>query len=135
MEEIISDIGLANRARSRLSGMQTEMDLNSLTAGDIVSAARQQETWANQLIDETADYLGMVIANVATLLDPELIILGGGITSCADLLIPRILTQIEGVIQHVPRLEVSSLGARATVMGAISMVLHLTKDYYVVRRL
>jgi predicted NBD/HSP70 family sugar kinase len=135
MEEIISDIGLANRARSRLSGMQAEMDLNSLTAGDIVSAARQQETWANQLIDETADYLGMVIANVATLLDPELIILGGGITSCADLLIPRILTQIEGVIQHVPRLEVSSLGARATVMGAISMVLHLTKDYYVVRRL
>ena len=135
MEEIISDIGLIKRARTLLSRIQPEMDLSSLTAKDIISAARRGETWANQLIDETADYLAMVIANIATLLDPDLIILGGGISSSADLLIPRILSRIEGVIQHVPRLEASSLGARATVMGAISMVLHLTKDYYVVRRL
>ena len=111
------------------------MDLSLLTAKDIISSARRGESWAKQLIDETADYLAMVIANIATLLDPDLIILGGGISSSADLLIPRILSRIEGVIQHVPRLEASSLGARATVMGAISMVLHLTKDYYVVRRL
>jgi predicted NBD/HSP70 family sugar kinase len=135
MEGIISDIGLVKRARTLLSSLQPEMDLSLLTAGDIVSAARRDEPWANQLIVETADYLGMVIANIATLLDPDLIILGGGITSSADLLIPQILSRIEGVIQHIPRLEASSLGARATVMGAISTVLHLTKEYYVVRRL
>jgi glucokinase len=135
MEEIISDIGLVNRARKRLSVVRPEIDLAGLTAWDIVSAARRQEAWAGELISETADYLGMVIADIATLLDPELIILGGGITPSADLLIPQILARIEGAIQHVPRLEASSLGTRATVMGAISMVLHLTKDYYVVRRL
>jgi glucokinase len=135
MEEIISDIGLVNRARPLLSSLWPEMDLGSLTAGDIISSARRDEPWAKQLMDETADYLGMVVANIATLLDPDLIILGGGISSSADLLIPRILSRIEGVIQHIPRLEASSLGARATVMGAISTVLHLTKEYYVVRRL
>jgi len=135
MEEIISDIGLVRRARTRLSNMRPEMALGSLTADDIISAARRDEPWASQLVDETADYLGMVIANIATLLDPDLIILGGGISSSADLLIPQIFSRIEGVIQHIPRLEASSLGAKATVMGAISTVLHLTKDYYVVRRL
>jgi glucokinase len=135
MEEIISDIGLVKRARPLLSSVQPEMDLGSLTAGDIISSARRDEPWAIRLMDETADYLGMVVANIATLLDPDLIILGGEISSSADLLIPHILSRIEGVIQHIPRLEASSLGARATVMGAISTVLHLTKEYYLVRRL
>jgi glucokinase len=135
MEEIISDIGLVKRARTILTTIKPEMDLSSLTAGEISSAARGGDPWANQLVDGTADYLGLVIVNIATLLDPDLVILGGGIASSADLLIPRILSRIEGVIQHIPRLEASTLGARATVMGAISTVLHLTKDYYIVRHL
>ena len=93
------------------------------------------KSWALQIVDETADYLSMVIANISTLLDPELIVLSGGVSNSTDMLIPPILGRLDGVIQHIPRLEVSTLGAKATVMGAISLILHLTKDYYVVRRL
>ncbi len=89
----------------------------------------------SQIVEETADYLTMVIANISTLLDPELVVLSGGVSNSTDLLVPPILKRLDGVIQHIPRLEASTLGARATVMGAISLILHLTKDYYVVRRL
>jgi glucokinase len=135
MESIISGTGIAERAKRLLNGIKSEDELDSLTAGEVFDAARKGESWAIQIVDETADYLSMVIADISTLLDPELIVLSGGVSNSTDLLIEPILKRLDSVIQHIPRLEVSTLGAKATVMGAISLILHLTKDYYVVRRL
>jgi predicted NBD/HSP70 family sugar kinase len=86
-------------------------------------------------MEETADHLSLTIINITSLLDPELIVLGGGIADSGDILIPTILQRIQGVIPHIPRIEASILGTRATVMGATSMTVHRAKDYYVVRRL
>jgi predicted NBD/HSP70 family sugar kinase len=135
MENIVSGNGIAERAKKLLNGRQPKSRFDALTASDVFDAARNGESWAIQIVDETVDYLSMAIANMSTILDPELIILCGGVSNSTDLLIPPILDRLQGVIQHIPRLEVSTLGARATVMGAISLILHLTKDYYVVRRL
>jgi glucokinase len=135
MESIVSGTGIAERAKRLLNGIKLEDELNSLTASEVFDAARKGEAWAIQIVDETADYLSMVIADISTLLDPELIVLSGGVSNSTDLLIDPILKRLDGIIQHIPRFEVSALGAKATVMGAISLILHLTKDYYVVRRL
>jgi glucokinase len=135
MENIVSGTGVAEQARKLLSGIKTAVELDALTASDVFDAARSGETWAVQIVDETVEYLAMTIATVSTLLDPELVVVSGGVSNSNDLLLPHILERLDGVIQHIPRLEVSTLGARATVMGAISLILHLTKDYYVVRRL
>jgi glucokinase-like ROK family protein len=135
MENIVSGTGIAERAKRVLNGSHPEAELQALTASDVFEAARNGEDWASHIVDETADYLSMVVADIATLLDPELVILSGGVSNSMDMLIPPIMRRLEGVIQHVPRLEVSALGAKATVMGAISLILHLTKDYHVVRRL
>jgi len=102
---------------------------------DVFNAARQGESWANQVVDETADHLSITIANITCLLDPELIVLGGGVANAGDLLIPAIQERLQGVIPHIPRIEASILGTRATVMGAITLTVHITKDYFVVRSL
>jgi hypothetical protein len=67
--------------------------------------------------------------------DPEIIVLGGGVTRSADLLVEPILRRIDGSIPYTPKLVVSNLGRRAAVMGAITNVLYRTSDYYVVRKL
>jgi hypothetical protein len=67
--------------------------------------------------------------------DPELIVLGGGVTRSADLLVEPILRRIEGAIPILPRLVVSTLERRAVVMGAIANVLHNTSDFFMVRKL
>jgi glucokinase len=135
MESIVSGTGIADRANKILAHDLPGDQKTSLTAVEVFTAARLGEGWAKQVVDETIDQLSVTIANIACLLDPELIVLGGGVANAGDLLIPAIQERIRGVIPHTPRIEASTLGTRATVMGAITMTVHTTKDYYVVRRL
>jgi glucokinase len=135
MEAIVSGSGIAEKAKNKLRLLKPEDQLENLTASDVFSAARNNEPWALEIVTETVDYLTMTIANTATLLNPELVVLGGGVSNSADLLLERIQKRIAGVVQHVPRIEISTLGAQATVMGAITLTVHTVKDYCVVRRM
>ncbi len=135
MESIVSGTAVAERARKLLQGHGSKDQVDGLTAADVFAAARVGEGWARQVVEQTADHLSLTIINIASLLDPELIVLGGWVASSGDLLIPAILQRIQGVIPHVPRIEASVLGTRATVMGATCMTVHRAKDYYVIRRL
>ena len=97
-------------------------------------AAREGVLWAQRVVDETVDYLSLAIANVQSLFDPEVIVLGGGVAQSADLLIQPILDRLNGATLVPPNLVPSELGRRAAVMGAIMMVLNATTDRISVRR-
>jgi glucokinase-like ROK family protein len=135
LESIISGTGITQRARKYLQGKWTDEQLETLTAEDVFDAARRGEKWAKRVVADTVNYLSVAIANICTLLDPELVILGGGVSKSADLLIPPILQNIEGVIPKLPRIEPSKLGYQATVMGAIAITVYLTNNYYLLRNL
>jgi predicted NBD/HSP70 family sugar kinase len=79
--------------------------------------------------------MAIMIASIGAYFDPELIVLGGGVARSADLLLEPILRRIEGTIPVPPRLVASTLGYRATVLGAITNVLHNTADFFVVHKL
>jgi glucokinase-like ROK family protein len=135
LEALVSGTGIAERARVALKGRRKRAALENLTAEDVFDAARQGGAWAKVVIDEAIDYLAIMIASVSAYFDPELIVLGGGVARSADLLIEPILRRIECATPVPPRLEASLLGHRATVMGAITNVLHNTADFYVVSKL
>jgi glucokinase-like ROK family protein len=135
LETIASGTGIAERARRVLKGKRKPEELERLVAEDVFDAARQGQPWARKLVAETVDCLAVAIANLTVTFDPELIVLGGGVTRSADLLIEPILRRIEGTIPAVPRLVVSSLERRAVVMGAVTNVLHNTSDFFMVRKL
>ena len=134
LESVASGTGIAIRAHDLLKSQgHTEM-LQNLMAEDVFNAARQGQQWAWTIVNDTIDCLAIAIANLVCSFDPELIVLGGGVSISSDLLIEPILRRIDGVIPIMPRLVVSSLGLRATVMGAITNVLHNTEDFYVVHK-
>ncbi len=133
LEALASGTGIAARARLYLERIGTPVP--EATAEYVFAAARQQEAWATSIVRETVDYLALAIANVSSLLNPQVIVLGGGVSNDADLLIDPILARIRGVVPYVPRLVVSNLGPRAAVMGAIVLVLHETTDHAVIQRI
>jgi glucokinase len=135
LESVASGPGIAERARRLNKTRLSPAELEALVAEDVFDAARQGQKWAWTLINETVDYLAVTIANLAVCFDPDLIVLGGGVSRSADMLVGPILQRIEGTIPVLPRLVVSSLGLRAGVMGAITNVLHNTSNFYVVHKL
>jgi glucokinase len=135
LESVASGTGIAGRARNLLKGKRGLVELENLTAEDVFEAARLKQEWAWEIINETVDYLAIAVINLVASFDPELIVLGGGVSRSADLLIEPIMRRINGIIPNPPKLVVSSLGLRATVMGAITNVLHNTSNFYVVHKL
>jgi glucokinase-like ROK family protein len=135
LESVASGTGIAERARRALDSRRGSLDLENLLAEEVFEAARQVQDWALTIINETADYLAIAIANLAVSFDPELIVLGGGVTRSADLLVEPILRRINGMIPAPPKLVISDLGLRGAVMGAITNVLHNTGNFYIVHKL
>lgn len=131
LESIISGTGIAERAQR----VRRIKSCAPPTAQEVFDAYRRGEAWSRAIIDETVDYLSIAIINISTLLDPELIILGGGVSESADVLLPRVQARIQNVLPKTPMLKVSTLGRRAAVMGAIAQIVYLTSDYYVARKL
>jgi len=63
------------------------------SAEDVAAAARAGDPRALAVMCETADHLAAGIANLIAILDPEMVVLGGGLIGAADLLLDRIRTQ------------------------------------------
>jgi glucokinase-like ROK family protein len=135
LESVASGTGIALRAQSVAPDPSTTNDPTAVGTEEVFEAARQGQAWALSILKETVDFLAIAIANLTVSLDPDVIVLGGGVARSADLLIDPILRRLEGTIPTLPKLVLSDLGPRATVMGAIANVLHSTTETYVVRRL
>jgi predicted NBD/HSP70 family sugar kinase len=135
LENLASGTGVATRARQLLEKEGLPAPAEGVSAEDVFTAARRGEAWAQQVVGDTVDYLSLAIANVSSLLNPEMVVIGGGVARSADLLIEPILGRLQGVVPYVPRIVASSLGRRAAAMGAIMLVLHATTGYVVAQRL
>lgn len=134
LEKLASGTGIANRARQALQGSRSQQELDALTAYDVFDAFRRGEGWAQEVLDETVDYLAQLIAAITTIFDPDVILLGGGVSRSADLLIEPICEHLRGALLLVPKIRASQLGYRAAVMGAIIQLLRITSNYYLLQK-
>lgn len=123
LEQIASGLGVAERGRAALVGLKPEAEIAALTGEDVFAAARGDTAWARAVVAETVDYLAVAIASIGTILNPEVIILSGGVAHAADLLVEPILKRLDGAIPFVPRLVPSELGYRAAVLGASRLLI------------
>jgi glucokinase len=130
LEQLASGPGIAERARLLLKDQWPPEQLQALTGEQVFAAARQQAPWAEAVLRETVDYLAQAVASITLVFDPDVILLGGGVSRSADLLIEPILRRLDGVIPALPRLEASRLGYRAGVYGALVQLLRITSNYY-----
>jgi predicted NBD/HSP70 family sugar kinase len=67
--------------------------------------------------------ISMAVAALSVILDPEVIVVGSGITSGTDEIIPGIQSRLTGRILRVPTLVPSSLGEDAVLLGAAELAI------------
>lgn len=93
----------------------------------VFNAARQGDPLSRQLIDERARYLGIALANLVNIFNPELILLGGVFAQGHDLFIPPVTRTMREIafagMGDKVRLQPTSFGWKAGVMGASALAL------------
>ncbi len=91
VEAYCSGTNIAARAREALASGDASVlrEASPLTARDVADAAAAGDPLARAIWDETTDMLGSAIANILDAFNPELVVLGGGVTRAgAQLLDP-----------------------------------------------
>lgn len=102
-------------------------DINAIEAKTVFDAAKQGDTLANEILCEATEYIGIAIANKINFLDPELIILEGGVAKAGDTLVESlnevIMKRQMKYAGKYARIVISDLGTNAAAIGAASLIL------------
>ena len=117
LETVASAAGVA-RSYARLAGPAPSGAL--VDAREVAERARFGDPAAMQAFARAVDALAEALLVYLSLLGPELVVVGGGLSGAADLLLPPIQELLEARVafQRVPRLVPARLGADAGVVGA-----------------
>jgi predicted NBD/HSP70 family sugar kinase len=99
-----------------------------LTPERIFMAARRGQAVAKRVVEAEAARLALAIATVTPVLDPELVILGGGIGRNGDLLLAPIEGELRQLLPFRPRVAVSALGEDAVLRGAVTTALEVARE-------
>jgi predicted NBD/HSP70 family sugar kinase len=96
--------------------------IDAVTARHVFEAARIGDAVARGVVRDTARYLGMAIANLATVIDPQVIVLSGFIAEASDLLLgpcrAETLRHLPPAIATTLDIVAGNLGADAAALGA-----------------
>lgn len=127
LETAVSADAVVRAARAR--GMS-----GRLTAEAVFAAARAGDPIAAQVVREEGERLALVVAAVTAVLDPDLIVLGGGLGHSADLLLDQIRSTLARSTPLRPTVAPSSLGDDAVLLGAIATALRIARPQVFDRR-
>ena len=117
---------LADGAHSFINDLAAG-DLESITFDMVVQAAESSDPVALKALQNVGEYLGVGVANLINIFNPELIVLGGALSLANEFLLPVIEDTVCESALKPPceniHFEASAHGADACVMGAVALVL------------
>lgn len=123
LEHLAAAPGVVRRAREALGQRLPP----SATARDVFELALAGDADAARVRDETAVFLGIAIANAVALLDPEIVVLGGGMSQHGEPLLTRVKETVERIVPVRPEIVLSALGEEAQLYGAIFAALEMAR--------
>lgn len=103
-----------------------------ITTRDVAEAARQGDTAAIRMFEDAGDMLGRGVANIVSMFDPEVIVIGGGMAATADLFMPSLrasmLQWAQPLAARQIKLAVSKLGGDANLLGAAHLAWNIAEQ-------
>lgn len=128
LEAYASGTNIAARAVEAIAAGDEPSSLRNLTAvtaRDVAEAALDRDPLASRIWDETTEMLGSAVANILNVFNPELVVLGGGVTRAGDQLLGPVrrlgLAQAMPPAARAGDVVLSSLGERLGVVSAAAI--------------
>lgn len=130
LEQYASANGVVRLARRMLgeSALPSALRaMESFTAREICDLAREGEEMACAIVDRCGDYLGRAMSYVSCTVDPDIYIIGGGMSRAGDVLTDSIVKYYQQYAFHVSartKVVVARLGNDAGIFGCAKMILN-----------
>ena len=128
-EQYCSATGLSTLAKRQLAAVDAPSVLRSLErimAKDVFDAAKAGDSVAQQVLEQYYGYLGEFLANLSSTIDPEVIVLGGGVCKAGQVLLDGITPHFHKFVFHAAsqvRFTIAQLGNDAGAYGAFKLAL------------
>jgi glucokinase len=129
LESLTAGPAIARSAQEQIrqgrESLLTQLDVSKITAYDVAAAARRGDQLSGEIFREMGRLLGSGIANMVSLLDPEIVVIGGGMAAAADLYVDPLkqamMERAQPLAVKQVRLAVSKLGEVVNLLGCARM--------------
>ena len=115
LEEAAGGVGVARR----YAALAGDGD-GPIAAREVYERAAAGDQHADAVLDGQARAVALAVVSVQATLDPEVVVFGGGIGSREDV-IARVRAYADRLALRLPRIEISRLGERAGLIGAVEL--------------
>jgi predicted NBD/HSP70 family sugar kinase/DNA-binding transcriptional ArsR family regulator len=115
-------------AAAILEALRGDGDVPASSAEEVFELALEGSQGARSVVDRVAQRIGVAIATVCAVIDPALVVLGGGIGSNPALAAP-VRATVAALLPVAVRIETSRLGENAALYGAIAIALRRARGH------
>lgn len=130
LEQVASATGIAREARRTMASCDTPSLLREygdrVTAKNVLDAAKAGDALADQVVEVVCRYLGLALAQASMMMDPEIFVIGGGVSKAGQYLIDRIYGHYDyftPISKNKAKIGLATLGNDAGIYGAARLIL------------
>lgn len=129
LEQYASATGIVRLAKKALKLSTKDSGLRNIdkfSARDVFDLAKKGDDLAMEVVDEACRYLGIALANVAQVVDPEAFVIGGGVSKAGEILTTNIKKHyVPNVMNALKdrKFLIASLGNDAGIYGCARLIL------------
>ena len=133
VEQYCSATGIVRMAKLALEASDEDSSLRrlpNLTCKDIFDAGKQGDQLALQVLDKYYAYMGEFLADVCCVVNPEVVVLGGGVSKAGDVLLDGLKPYFNKYVFHAAsnvKFTLAALGNDAGAYGAFKLALDAAK--------
>ena len=130
LEQVASATGIAREARRKMASCDTPSVLrqygDQVSATNVLAAAKAGDALAAEVMEVVCHYLGVALAQISMTVDPEIFVIGGGVSKAGQYLVDRIRSHYEHftpISKNKAKIGLATLGNDAGIYGAAKLIL------------
>ena len=130
LEQVASATGIAREARRKMASCDTPSILreagDKVSAKDVLDAAKEGDVLALEVMEVVGHFLGVALASLALTVDPQMFVIGGGVSKAGQYLVEvinRHYAQFMPISENRATIGLAKLGNDAGIYGSARLIL------------
>ena len=134
LEAVASGTAIGKRGQEAVqTNVETSLKkYDKITSYEVFVEAKNGDAVAKEIVDKAMNYLGIGVANAISIFDPEMVIIGGGVSKVGDILFDTVKSVVKTrcfkAMSDSCEIVPAGLGTDAGVMGAVALAILETKN-------